>query len=254
MIQFYRLLFLAGLLAAWESISRWLGVEFFISRPSAIAASLWTILRNGVFFYHAGITTVEALLGFVIGSAAGLVVGLLLGRAQLLSAILDPFLTAFYSLPKVALAPLFILWFGIGLPMKIILTAAVVFFLVFLNTYSGVRNVSREQLTILRLMGANERDLMSMVVVPSAFTWVFAGLKLSVPYALIGALVGEIIAANRGLGYLLSDAAAQFDTAGVFAALVGIIVLALTLNAAVKLAERLLMPWKTQDADREFSV
>jgi len=154
----------------------------------------------------------------------------------------------------VALAPLFILWFGIGLSMKVILTAAVVFFLVFLNTYSGVRNVSREQLTILRLMGANERDLLGMVVLPSALTWVFTGLRLSVPYALIGALVGEIIAANRGLGYLLSDAASQFDTAGVFAALVGIIVLALILNTAVRQAERLLMPWKTEDADREISV
>lgn len=153
-----------------------------------------------------------------------------------------------------ALAPLFILWFGIGLSMKVILTAAVVFFLVFLNTYSGVRNVSREQLTILRLMGANERDLLGMVVLPSALTWVFTGLRLSVPYALIGALVGEIIAANRGLGYLLSDAASQFDTAGVFAALVGIIVLALILNTAVRQAERLLMPWKTEDADREISV
>lgn len=254
MIQVYRLLFLSGLLAAWEGASRWFGAEFFISRPSAVAASLWAILQNGVFFYHAGITTLEAVLGFVIGSAAGLAVGLLLGRAKLLADILDPFLTAFYSLPKVALAPLFILWFGIGLPMKVILTAAVVFFLVFLNTYSGVRNVSREQLTILRLMGANERDLMRMVVVPSAFTWVFTGLRLSVPYALIGALVGEIIAANRGLGYLLSDAAAQFDTAGVFAALAGIVALALVLNTAVKQAERLLMPWKSQDAEREVSV
>ena len=254
MIQLYRLLFLAALLAAWEGLSRWLGAEFFVSRPSAVAASLWTILSNGVFFYHAGITTLEAVLGFVIGSATGMAVGLLLGRAKLLADILDPFLTAFYSLPKVALAPLFILWFGIGLPMKVILTAAVVFFLVFLNTYSGVRNVSREQLTILRLMGAKERDLLGMVVLPSAITWVFTGLRLSVPYALIGALVGEIIAANRDLGYLLSDAASQFDTAGVFAALAGIIVLALILNTAVKQAERRLMPWKAQDADREVSV
>ncbi len=254
MIQLYRLLFLSGLLAVWEGASRWFGAEFFISRPSAVAASLWVILNNGVFFYHAGITTLEAGLGFIAGSLAGLAIGLLLGRARVLADILDPFLTAFYSLPKVALAPLFILWFGIGLPMKVILTAAVVFFLVFLNTYSGVRNVSREQLAILRLMGAGERDLLAMVVIPSAFTWVFTGLKLSVPYALIGALVGEIIAANRGLGYLLSDAAAQFDTAGVFAALAGIVTLALILNAAVKQAERFLMPWKTRDADRDVSI
>jgi NitT/TauT family transport system permease protein len=138
--------------------------------------------------------------------------------------------------------------------MKITLAAVTVFFLVFLNTYTGVRSVSREQLAILQLMGAKERHLVTKVIVPSALTWVFTGLRLSVPYALIGAIVGEIIAANRGLGYLLSDAAAQFNTSAVFASLIGIILLAMLFNLLVKLAERLLMPWKDSDAAREVSV
>src|SRR5690606_8570383 len=133
----------------------------------------------------------------------------------------------FYSLPKVALAPLFIVWFGIGLEMKVILTAAIVFFIVFLNTFTGVREVSAELVAILRLMGAKERHLLTKVIVPSAIVWVFAGLRLSVPYALIGAVVGEIIASNRGLGYLVAHAAGQFDTAGTFAALFSIVILAL---------------------------
>ena len=135
-----------------------------------------------------------------------------------------------------------------------ILTATIVFFLVFLNTYSGVRAVDREQLEILRLMGAREHHLITKVVFPSAIQWVFTGLKLSVPYALIGAIVGEIMASNRGLGYLLQDAAGQLDTAGVFAALVAIIALALLLQAIVRMVETRLMPWKKDLGDREASV
>ncbi len=187
---------------------------------------------------------VETLAGFVLGATVGIGVGLLLGRNELLAKLLDPILVSIYSLPKVALAPLFIMWFGIGIEMKIILTATIVFFLVFLNTYSGVRAVDREQLEILRLMGAREHHLITKVVFPSAIQWVFTGLKLSVPYALIGAIVGEIMASNRGLGYLLQDAAGQLDTAGVFAALVAIIALALLLQAIVRMVETRLMPWK----------
>jgi NitT/TauT family transport system permease protein len=249
-----RLFVLLFLLVAWQFGSTALGAEFFVSRPSEIAESFVHMVRNGSFFFHLGITTLEATLGFLIGSAAGIAVGLLLGRLTLLADVIDPFLTAFYCLPKVALAPLFILWFGIGLQMKVILAAVTVFFLVFLNTYTGVRSVSGEQLAILRLMGANERHLITKVIIPSAFTWVFAGLRLSVPYALIGAVVGEIIASNRGLGYLLSDAAAQFDTAGVFSALIGIVGLAMIFNGIVKLAERLLMPWKIVEDHREVTV
>src|SRR5690606_35121325 len=161
---------------------------------------------------------------------------------------------AFYSLPKVSLAPLFIIWFGIDLEMKVILTAAIVFFIVFVNTFTGVREVSAELVAILRLMGAKERHLLTKVVIPSAIVWVFTGLRLSVPYALIGAVVGEIIASNRGLGYLLSHAAGQFDTGGTFAALVAIMVLALILNIGVKQAERRLMPWRRVDEDRELAV
>ncbi|HQS45718.1 MAG: ABC transporter permease [Rhizobiales bacterium 24-66-13] len=249
-----RLGLLLSLLAVWEVGSSWAGSEFYISTPSAIAASFWMILSSGELFFHASITTVEALLGFLIGGSVGIAAGLLLGRSRILADILDPFLTAFYSLPKVALAPLFVLWLGIGIEMKIVLAATTVFFLVFLNTYTGVRSVSREQLVVIRLMGASERQLLSKLVLPSAITWVFAGLRLSVPYALIGAIVGEIIASNRGLGYLISNAASKFDTPGVFAALIAIVTLTMLLNLAVKTAERMLMPWKRAEEHREATV
>ncbi len=249
-----RIAILATLLIGWQLASGPLIDPFFVSSPAEIGKRFADLVSSGRLFSHGWITVVETLVGFFFGACAGITVGLVLGRNELLAKLLDPILIAIYSLPKIALAPLFIMWFGIGIEMKIILTATIVFFLVFLNTYSGVRAVEREQLEILRLMGAKEHHLITKVVLPSAIQWVFTGLKLSVPYALIGAIVGEIMAANRGLGYLLQDAAGQLDTAGVFAALIAIIALALLLQAAVRKLEQVLMPWKRDQEERELSV
>jgi NitT/TauT family transport system permease protein len=244
----------AAIVIVWQLISGPLVSTFFISKPSEIAVALYDLAVNGNLFYHLGITATEALVGFLIGGLFGVLAGIVLGRAKTTALVVEPYLMAFYSLPKVALAPLFIIWFGIGIDMKIIFSGMIVFFLVFLNTYTGVRQVSREQLTIMRLMGANEYHLITKVIAPSAITWVFAGLRLSVPYSLIGAIVGEIIAANRGIGFLLSDAAAKFDTARVFAALVGIMALAYFLSALVKFVERTLMPWKKAEDLQQMAV
>jgi len=249
-----RIVLIVAVLAFWEVAAGTFADEFFISRPTVVAVKFWQLVSSGRLFEHGWITLVETLAGFALGAATGIGVGLLLGRNETLAQLLDPILTSLYSLPKVALAPLFIMWFGIGMEMKIILTATIVFFLVFLNTYSGVRSVSGELVEILRLMGARERHLVTKVIMPSAIQWVFTGLKLSVPYALIGAIVGEIMASNRGLGYLLQDAAGQLDTGGVFAALIAIVFLALCLQTAVKATEKLLMPWKTANDEREMTI
>lgn len=254
MMMVYRTAFAAALLGAWQLLSPPLDMEFFISTPSEIGSIWFETLVDGSLLFHAGITSLEAGLGFLLGGFLGMTLGLLLGRSQFLADLLGPFITGFYSLPKVALAPLFIIWFGIGLEMKVILTAAIVFFIVFLNTFTGVREVSSELVAILRLMGAKERHLLTKVVIPSAIVWVFTGLRLSVPYALIGAVVGEIIASNRGLGYLVAHAAGQFDTAGTFAALLSIVILALVLNKIVVLAERRLMPWRASSSAAEVSI
>ena len=250
----YRIAILVGVLLAWQFASGTLIKEFFVSKPTEVAVILWKWITSGDLFYHAAITAIEAFLGFLFGAAVGISIGLILGRARRLAEVLDPFIMAFYSLPKLALAPLFILWFGIGMDMKIVLTATICFFLVFLNTYTGVRNVSPEMVAILRLMGAKERHVITKVVIPSAITWVFAGLRISVPYALIGAVVGELMASNRGLGFLLSSSAADFNTAGVFAALAAIVALAALLNYGVSVAARLAMPWERQTEQREFSI
>jgi NitT/TauT family transport system permease protein len=250
----YRLVLLVVLIVTWQYASGRLVPEFFISKPSAILAALRDLVLTGNLFFHVGITATEAFTGFVLGATAGIVAGVMLGRIHFLADLLQPFILAFYSLPKIALAPLFVLWIGIGMEMKIVLTGTVVFFLVFLNTFTGVRGVSRELIAILYLMGANERQVLSKIVLPSAITWVFTGLRISVPYALIGAIVGELIASNRGLGFLLANASGQFDTAGVFAALAVIMALAFVLNGLVRLAEIKLMPWKIKDSQREMSI
>jgi NitT/TauT family transport system permease protein len=250
----YRLLLAAAIVTAWQLASGPLVPEFFISKPTAILEALRRQIATGNLFFHMGITATEAFAGFTIGALAGVTAGVVLGRIPFLSDLLQPFILAFYSLPKIALAPLFILWIGIGIWMKIVLTATVVFFLVFLNTFTGVRSVSRELVAILKLMGASERHVLFKVVLPSAVAWVFAGLRISVPYALIGAIVGELIAANRGLGFVLANATGQFDTAGVFAALLVIMAMAFVLNTLVRLAEARLMPWKTSESQREITI
>lgn len=249
-----RLGILVAFLAAWEFASGRLIQPYLVSAPSKIATTFWDWLLDGRILFHASITALEAVAGFLLGAAVGMCVGILLGRAEKLAELLNPFIMAFYSIPKIALAPLFIIWFGIGLEMKILLTATIVFFLVFLNTFTGVRSVSPELVNILKLMGASERHVLRKVVVPSAIVWVFTGLRLSVPYAMIGAIVGEMIAANRGLGYLLSHSSAQFNTAGVFAALVAIVAMSALMNSAVSVVARLAMPWEKARQAREVSI
>lgn len=252
-VFWWRIAIVIAFLAAWHWSSGRLVSPLFVSAPLDVLDRLWALVVSGKLAYHASYTAFHAVAGFALGAAAGTAAGVLLGRLQKLAQVLDPFLMGFYSVPKIALAPLFILWFGVGTEMKVLFVAMIVFLLVFLNTYSGVRQVSREQVTILRLMQASESQILLKVVLPSAITWMFTGLRLSVPYALIGAIMGEMLASNRGLGYVLADATAQFDTAGAFAGLVAIIAMAVVFNAAVRIAEHVAMPWKETESQRELS-
>lgn len=239
-----RLAILAALLMTWELIAGRYVDTFWISQPSEISARLMTWIRNGTLWFQVSITLEEMLVGFAIGAASGVLTGFLLGRNEGLSRLLDPFIMAVYSLPKVALAPLFILWFGIDLKPKIILAAVVVFFLVFYNTYAGVRDVDADLINVVRLMGGDRFQILRFVVLPDSLIWIFTGLKIAVPYALIGAVVGEIMASNRGIGYLIESSAGQFDTAGVFAALFVLMIISVTLNELLNRSEGFLLRWK----------
>jgi NitT/TauT family transport system permease protein len=241
-----RLALLVGLLALWQ-----LGADAHVLDPGVFAspAAIWARAAkwalDGTLWFHAWITIVETVAGFTIGALAGIVLGFAIGRYPALAEVLDPFILAVYSIPKVALAPLFLVWFGIGLQMKIILAAATVVFIVFFNTLAGVRNVDRDLVDAVWLMGAKPRDLLFKVVVPSAMGWALTGVRIAIPYALIGAIIGELIASNRGIGSLVASSASQYDTAGVFAALTVLTIMAVVLNAIVDAIDRRLSRWKT---------
>lgn len=238
-----------GLLVAfvglWQLASDRLIDSFFISSPLAVATRLLGWARDGTLWNAFAYTFQATAGGFVIGSLSGFFVGFVLGRSRLLARLLDPFITAIYCMPKIALAPLLIMWFGIGLSSKIALAALIVFFLVFLNTFAGVRDVQSVHLQSVRIMGASGWQELRYVVLPSAAAWVLTGLKVSVPYALIGAVVGEMISSNRGIGFLIGQASGLFDTAGVFAGLTVLAFTGIALNAMLKRVERRALRWKT---------
>ena len=244
-----RVVLFVAFVAVWQ-----LGANLHWIDPGVIASPLaiwqhlakWTL--DGTLWFHSWITIQETIAGFVIGSVGGIVLGFGIGRYPALAEVLDPFILAIYSVPKVALAPLFLVWFGIGLWMKIILAAVTVVFIVFFNTLAGVRNVDRDLADAVWLMGAKPRDVLFKVVVPSAMGWALTGVRIAIPYALIGAIIGELIASNRGIGYLISSAAAGYDTAGVFAALIVLTVLAIILNALVDVIDRRLSTWKVDSS------
>nr|WP_239149306.1 ABC transporter permease [Streptomyces sp. SID12501] len=200
--------------------------------------------REGVLWPNTWVTLQEVVLGFALGAGSGALTGFVLASLPTFYRVVDPFIVALYSLPKVALAPLFIVWFGIGLQMKVLLAAVTVFFLVFLNTAVGVREVDRGLIDAVRLMGGRRRDVVWKVVLPGSMTGLLTGLKVAVPYSLIGAVIGELVASNRGLGYLISDAAANYDTAGVFATLVVLGTIATILNLLVGVLDRRANRWK----------
>jgi NitT/TauT family transport system permease protein len=232
------------LLLIWQGASGRLIDSFFISNPIDVGTRLVGWIADGSLFQHIWATVYATVMGFIAGAVGGVVLGIWLGVSPFSSRLLNPYLNALNALPKVALAPLFVLWFGLGIESKIALAAVLVLFLVFLNTYAGVREVDQDLIDGARLMKATRIQVIAKVIIPSAMSWVFAGLKISVPYALIGAVLGEMIAANRGLGYLVQFSGSQFDSAGVFAVLIVIALLAVALNFLVEIVQHRMQQWR----------
>ena len=244
-VAVWRFVLLVVMLGVWQALADARLVDpGVVASPRAIweHAAAWAV--DGRLWFHSWITIEETVAGFVIGALAGIVLGFGIGRYPAAAEVLDPFIIALYSIPKVALAPLFLVWFGLGLQMKIILAAVTVVFIVFFNTLAGVRNVDRDLVDAVWLMGAKPRAILFKVVVPSAMGWALTGMRIAIPYALIGAIIGELIASNRGIGYLVQSSASQYDTAGVFAALTVLTILAIVLNAIVDAIDRRLSRWK----------
>lgn len=240
----WRLILLAAALSAWEVLSGPVLDPLFVSSPMGILERLVQWAADGTLWENTWTTIKEIVLGFLLGASSGAVLAYVIAPIRTVWAVLDPFLMSLYAIPKVALAPLFIVWFGIGMEMKVLLAAVSVFFLVFLNTAAGVHEVDRGLIDAVRLMGGTRRDIALKVTLPASTTGLLTGLRVSIPYALIGAVIGELVASNRGLGYLISDSSARFDTDGVFATLVVLSVIAAVLNLVVNLLAARANRWK----------
>lgn len=242
-----RLLILVLIIAGWALASGRIVATSQVSSPGAVGTQLWSWIKSGYIFDQTWVTLRETLEGFVIGSVAGVVFGVALGLNRWSGDIGEPFLIGAYGLPKVALAPLFIVWFGIGSTMKVVLAGLSVFFLVFFNTYNGVRQTDRDVVNVVKTMGASRRQIIQKVILPGAKPWIFTGLRLGLPYGFVGAIVGEIIAANKGLGYLITYSASVFNTAALMAALVALVILTTVFNVAITWQERRSLRWQQRD-------
>ena len=221
--------------------------SFYISKPSEIWAALISWIDEGVLFESIQATVTAMLYGFGIGAVLGVLVGIVLGSSPMLGGIFRPFIVALNAIPRLALVPLFILWFGFGLGSKVALVTVIVFFLVFSSTYEGVRDVEQRLLDVLKVMNASRLTLQLKVRIPSAATWIIQGLQVSVPYALVAAVTAEIVGSNTGIGYLIQRSAGNFYTAGVFAGIAVLVVVSVVINALVTLLEKRLLRWKPRN-------
>jgi len=225
---------------------------FFFGEPVKIFGRIWSwFVGNADIYGHLWITLIETALAFAIGTALGLVFGLWLALSPMAAAIADPYIKALNSMPRVILAPIFAVWFGLGVASKVALGVTLVFFIVFFNVYQGVKEVSPVVLANARMLGASRRDLLRHVYLPSATSWVFSSLHTSVGLAFVGAVVGEYLGSSRGVGYLILQAEGAFDINTVMAGILVLTVFALLLDAAVGRIEKRLMRWQPAAGETE---
>jgi NitT/TauT family transport system permease protein len=243
MLLLAQLCLVAAFLIFWQMAVSDRNVAFF-SRPLIVASKLVELALDPDFHHDIVVTLAEIAVGYGIGAGIGLVLGFVLGRSRLLTDLLEPFIIGLYSIPKIALAPLFIVWLGLGMPSKVAVVVLATFFLVFFNTYSGLLNVNEELLRLARLMGASWRQCVFRVILPSAANQIFIGLKTAVPYAVIGAVIGEYIGSNAGLGHFILYASQTYDAPALFSGIVALVLIVFFCNFALNALERRVIRWR----------
>ena len=225
---------------------------FFFGEPLKVAQRIWVwFVVEADIYRHLAVTLIETLLAFGVGSVLGLAAGLWLALSPTASALLEPYVKALNSMPRIILAPIFSVWFGLGIASKVALGVTLVFFIVFFNVYQGVKEVSPVILANARMLGASNKQLLRHVYLPSATSWVFSSLHTSVGLAFVGAVVGEYLGSSQGVGYLILQAEGSFDINTVMAGIVVLTVFALVLDAAVGRVERRLMVWQPKMGETE---
>lgn len=242
-------------LLAWESLTRipWFVANtlfdpFFISQPSKVFARLWQWMQPGPnsVWPHLLLTLQATFVGLIVGVGSGFVVGLALGTSRKLADIFNPFIVAFNSMPRIAFVPLITMFFGLGLMSKVVTSWFVVFFLVFFNTYKGSRSVERELVDFCRTLGANPRQILWQLRIPTAAAWTFAALPNAISFALIGVVLAEFVGSTTGMGYLMITALATLNATDMFAAVLLLSVVGIALVYAVTLVERRLLHWSAE--------
>lgn len=241
----WQLLLGAVLLILWELAGR-SSSSGWVSQPSLIFARLYQLLL-GDLYRHVAVTVGEMALGLAMGGAAGVLIGLWLGWSRVVGTILRPMVVTLYNVPLVTLAPLFILWFGFGMESKVVLVAISSFFVIFFNTFSGAQSVDEDTLQSLELMGASPSERFRKVVFPACMAWISAGLKIALPYSLVAATTGEMLAARDGLGSLLARAAATFDMTGIYTVLVVLMAMGIFVGEVAIRMERFMLRWRHAD-------
>lgn len=242
---------IGSLVLLWEVLVR-LGVwdKSFISSPSLILGKLWTWIVTGYIWPQVLVTLEEVAIGFALGLVAAILAGFVLGRNRFLAGVFEPLLAALNAVPRIVLAPLLILWFGIGAASKVALTFLMVFFVVVFAVLNGIREVNQALVNNALILGASPRQLDRFVYFPAALTWIFGSLRLAIGFAFSAAIVGEFLLSSRGLGYLLNAAQNAFDATSMMAALVLLMAIIGLLTYLAGLIERRASLWKATSTDR----
>jgi NitT/TauT family transport system permease protein len=258
-LAIYQVILIAGVLTFWylmttpglvsEPFAR--NTAFFFGKPFEVFRVVIDWFASGKIYPHLGITLLETLLAFAVGSVLGLGVGLWLALSPTASALAEPYITALNAMPRVILAPIFAVWFGLGIVSKVALGVTLVFFIVFFNVYQGVKEVSPVVLANARMLGASRRQLLRHIYLPSATSWVFSSLHTSVGMAFVGAVVGEYLGSAKGVGYLILQAEGVFDINTVFAGILVLTAFALILDLLVTRVEARLLVWRPGQAETE---
>lgn len=236
-------------IGGWQLLTTWKIIDpFFFGQPSGIVAKLGSWVQHGTAYGTLGlqiwITMEEALLGFAAGVAGGVVFGILLGQVRFLSDVLGPYIKALNALPRIVLGSIFVVWLGLGTSSKVMLAAVLVFFVVFFNAFQGVREVDGNYVANVRVLGASRIQLVRTVVIPSALTWIIASLHTAFGFAIVGALVGEVLGAQHGVGLVIKTAQGNLDPNGVFAGMLVISVITLGAEYLITLLERRVLSWR----------
>jgi len=236
------------IVAAWELLVKLLAVPIYIlPSPTEIWRAFRDGLVSGTLVEHTLVTLQEVLVGFAVGSAAGLVVGVLVTRFRLVERTVYPYVVAFQTVPKVALAPLIVTWFGFGMLSKVVTTALIAFFPLLVNVIAGLQSVDQDRIDLLRSVNASEWQIFRMVRFPSALPFIFAGLDVAIVFSVIGAIVSEFVGARAGLGYLIQVNNYNLNVSGTFAVLVVLSVMGLTLHLVVQAVNRRVVFWQRDD-------